>query len=133
MMTIPKDNTRLIGISTEDKEFRTFGVVILEEQLDDIDVLGTGEGVASDTNAEGLTETDTSGLGDGLVCQRAGARDDTDLSRLMDVSGLDTHLAAQRVDDTGAVRSDQARFGLALERVLDLDLCEQNTAGEGYR
>ena len=44
----------------------------------------------------------------------------TNLSRLVDVAGLDAHLAPERVDDTGAVGADEARLALALERVDDL-------------
>ena len=44
----------------------------------------------------------------------------TDATGLVDGPGLDTHLAALRVDDTRAVRSNETRLGLALERVHDL-------------
>ena len=44
----------------------------------------------------------------------------TNLSRLVDVAGLDTHLAPERVDDTGAVRTNKTRLGLRLEGVHDL-------------
>ena len=41
----------------------------------------------------------------------------TNLARLVDVTRLDTHLAAQRVDDAGAVGAYETRLALALERV----------------
>ena len=44
----------------------------------------------------------------------------TDAARLVNSTGLDTHLAALRVDDTGAVRTNKTRLGLRLEGVHDL-------------
>lgn len=43
-----------------------------------------------------------------------------DLSRPVDVTRLDAHLASKRVDDTGTIGSDKTRFRLALESVHDL-------------
>ena len=45
----------------------TVGVGVLEEDLDDIDVLGAGEGVTTDSDAQGLTQADVSSLCDGLI------------------------------------------------------------------
>ena len=53
-----------------------------------------------------------------LVRQRARARHDTDLTLLVDVPGHDADLALLGLDDTGAVRADQARLVLALHDVL---------------
>ena len=47
----------------------TFGLVVLEEQLDNIDVLRAGEGVTSNTDTERLTQPDVSCLGHGLIGQ----------------------------------------------------------------
>ena len=44
----------------------------------------------------------------------------TDPTGLVDRPGLDTHLAALRVDDTRAVGADKTRLRLALESVHDL-------------
>lgn len=55
----------------------TIGILIFKEELDDIDVLGTREGVTTDTNAETLTKTDGSGLCNCLVGQSTRPRDDT--------------------------------------------------------
>lgn len=49
----------------------------------------------------------------------------TNLSGLVDVSGLDAHLTPEGVDDSWAIGANETRFGLALERVDDL--CESNT------
>ena len=46
----------------------------------------------------------------------------TDAARLVNSTGLDTHLAALRVDDTGAVRANETRFRLTLECVHDLHM-----------
>jgi hypothetical protein len=46
----------------------------------------------------------------------------TNLSRLVDVSGHDAHLTAERVDHTWAVRAHEARPGLRSESLRDLDL-----------
>ena len=73
-------------------------------------MLCTREGVSTDTNAKRLAKTDICGLSDGLVCQGTRTRDDTDLARLVDVTGLDTQLASGRVDDTRAVRSNETRL-----------------------
>ena len=44
----------------------------------------------------------------------------TDPTGLVDRPGLDTHLAALRVDDTRAVGADKTRLGLAPEGLVDL-------------
>lgn len=56
------------NFADEDDTFRT-GVG--KENLDNVDVLGTGEGVTANTNGEGLTKTSKSGLVNGLVSQAA--------------------------------------------------------------
>jgi len=44
----------------------------------------------------------------------------TDPTGLVDVSRLDAHLASQGIDDTRAIRANEARLGLAFESVHDL-------------
>lgn len=82
MMTIPENENNILIISLSklrqstlevvEGGVRTVGVGIVEEDLDDVDMGGAGEGVTADTNAEALTESDVSGLGDGFVRQRSG-------------------------------------------------------------
>ena len=82
MMTIPENENDILMVSlskrrqstlhVEEGAVRTVGVGIVEEDLDDVDVGGAGEGVTADTDAEALTESDVSGLGDGFVRQRSG-------------------------------------------------------------
>lgn len=55
----------------------TLGVVVFEEESDDVGGGRTGEGVPSDTDAESLTESDLCGLVDGFVRQRTGPGDDS--------------------------------------------------------
>lgn len=88
----------------------TLGVGVVEEQLDHVDVLGAGEGVAANANAERLAQSHIGGLRDGFVCQGAGAGHDANFAGLVDVTGLDTHLAAKGVNDARAVRANKARF-----------------------
>ena len=44
----------------------------------------------------------------------------TDVSRLVDVTRLDAHFAALRVDDTRTVRANESRLGLTPQGVRDL-------------
>ena len=71
----------------------TVGLGVLEEDLEAVDEVGAGEGVTTDTDDEGLTETSEGGLVDGLVGQSTGTGDDTDTTALVDEAGHDTDLA----------------------------------------
>ena len=59
---------------------------IVREPLQHVDEIRAVEGVAPDAHARGLAQAHRRGLVHCLVCQRAGAADDADLSRLVDVS-----------------------------------------------
>lgn len=97
----------------------TVGVGVLGEDLEAVDEVGAAEGVTTDADDEGLTETSLGGLVDGLVGQGTGSRDDTDAAALVDEARHDTDLALAGGDDTGAVRADEAGLGLGLEHVGD--------------
>jgi hypothetical protein len=56
---------------------RTVGIVILEEDLDHVDMLRSGEGITANANAKRLSETSVSRLCDRLISQGPGARDNT--------------------------------------------------------
>lgn len=112
----------LHGATDLTDEDDTFGLVVVEQELDKVEGGGTGEGVTSDTDTEGLAETDLGGLVDGLVCKGTGTGDDTDATRGMNVTRHDTDLAALGVDDTGAVGAYETRFGLRSESSSDTDL-----------
>ena len=53
-------------------ESLTVGVVVLEEDLDNVDVLRSGERIATNPNAKRLSETSVSSLCDRLIGQRPG-------------------------------------------------------------
>lgn len=55
----------------------TFRGIILEENLHDVDMLGTREGISTNTDAKSLTEANIGRLCDGLVGQSSRARDNT--------------------------------------------------------
>lgn len=56
---------------------RTLRRLVLHEDLEDVDVLRAREGVAADTDAEGLAEADLGRCVDGLVGEGTRTRDDT--------------------------------------------------------
>lgn len=71
----------------------TVGLGVLEEDLQAVDEVGTGEGVTTDTDNERLTKAGLGSLVDGLVGQGTGTGDDTDTTALVDEAGHDTDLA----------------------------------------
>ena len=88
-------------------------------------MLGSGEGVSSDTDAEGLTESYFGGLVDGFVGEGTRSRNDPDGSGGEDVSRHDADLAAAVEgggDDSGTVGTDETRFRLTTEDLGDADL-----------
>lgn len=99
----------------------TVRLLILEEDVETVDEVGAGEGVTADADDEGLAEAGLGGLVDGLVCQGAGAGDDTDAAALVDEAGHDANLALAGGDDAGAVGADETRLALGLEHVGDAD------------
>src|SRR5262249_918019 len=68
------------------------GVWILREQFQRIDVRGSDERIATDTDAGGLSETEASQLVNRFVGERAALRDDTDSALAADVSWNDAGL-----------------------------------------
>jgi len=115
----------------------TVCVVILEENLDHVNVLRSGEGISSDADAERLSQTNIGSLCDRFVRQRAGTGNDactatsklgqlyglgecTDPARLVDMSRLDAHLAPKGIDDARTVGTYEARLGLTLQGIHDL-------------
>lgn len=83
-------------------------------------MLSTREGVTTDTNAKRLAQANVGRLRDGLVRQGTRTRDDADFAWLVDVPGLDTHLATKGVDNARAIGADETRLGLAVQRVHHL-------------
>lgn len=93
----------------------TVGLGVLSEDLEAVDEVGAVEGVTTNTDDEGLTETSLGGLVDSLVGEGSGTRDDTDATALVDETRHDTDLALAGSDDTGAVGADQTGLGLRLQ------------------
>ena len=62
-------------------------------------------------------------LAHGFIRQRAGARDDADRARLVDVARHDADLALARRDDAGAVRADEHASSMPRQRALDARPC----------
>ena len=58
-------------------EGRTLSLRVVEEDLDTVDMLGSGERITPDTKAKGLAKADTGGLGDSLIRKGSRARNDT--------------------------------------------------------
>src|SRR5215472_12691818 len=100
----------LLGGSTDfaDHDNRA-GLGILVEQFQRIDVAGSDDRIATNSDAGRLTQAQLSQLVDRLVGEGSGARDDADATRLVDVTRHDTDFALARGDDSGAVGANQPR------------------------
>lgn len=92
---------------------------VLEEDVQAVNEVGTGEGVTTNTNNEGLTKAGLGSLVDGFVGKSSGARDNTNAAALVDESRHDTNLALAGSNDTGAVGADHTRLALGLEHICD--------------
>lgn len=102
----------------------TFSLRIIDELGEHIDEVGTVERITANADNGRLTEVILRGLVDGLVREGTGARDDTNLSLLMNVTRHDTNLAFAGLDNTGAVRTDESSLALRAHDSLDLDHVE---------
>ena len=116
----------------------TVSLLVLEEDVQAVDEVGSREWVTTNTNDERLTKAGLGGLVDGFVGESSGTGDDTDAAALVDESRHDTNLALALVksesirpcscvlktygsDDTRAVGADHAGLVLSLEHVRDTD------------
>jgi len=106
----------LFGFSTDfSNHDNSFGLWIVNEALEDIDEVGSVEGITSNSDNSGLSEVLGRCLVDGLVSQSTGAGNDSDLSDLMDVAGHNSDLASVTVsglNDSGTVRANKSSLGL---------------------
>ena len=102
----------------------TFSLGIIDELGEDIDEVGAVERITANADNSRLAEVIFRGLVDGLVREGTGARNDTNLSLLMNITRHDTNLAFTRLNDTGAVRTDKSRLVLRLHNGFDLDHVE---------
>src|SRR5262249_57226396 len=85
-----------------------FSRLVGEQHLENLDELGAFHGITADADGGGLAEPLARGLVDGLIRERARARDDADLAGLEDISRHDADLALARGHHARAVRPDQA-------------------------
>ena len=103
------------------------GAGVFFEQSQDVQVVGAVDRVAADADAGGLTHAEAGQLPDGFVGQGAGARDDADPPRFVDVARHDADLAFTGGDDARAVGADQAGL-LALHVLFDFDHVQDRDA-----
>lgn len=68
-------------------------LLILEEDTEAVNEVGSGEWVAADADNERLAKTGLGGLVDGFVGKGTGSGDDTDTASLVDEAGHDTNFA----------------------------------------
>src|SRR6185312_403384 len=73
-----------------------------EEHFEAVDEIGAVDRIAADADAARLPEPDGGGLRHGFIGECAGARDDADMTLLVDVAGHDTDLAFAGGDDARA-------------------------------
>jgi hypothetical protein len=84
----------LLGSSTNlSNHDDTVCLAVLEEDLQAVDEVGSGEGVTADTDNERLTKAGLGSLVDSLVGEGSGAGDDTDATALVDEARHDADLA----------------------------------------
>src|SRR5262249_30497285 len=77
---------------------------------DCIEEIGSDDGIAADADAGGLADTEFGQLADRFISQRAGARDHTNVTLQMNVTGHNADLAFAGRDDAGAIGADEARI-----------------------
>lgn len=76
-----QDQNQAMDRRRREKRGRTLGRLVLHEDLEHVDVLRPGEGVAANAHAQRLAEANLGRRVDGLVRQRAGARHDACVGR----------------------------------------------------
>jgi hypothetical protein len=111
----------LLGLATDLSDHDdALRLRVIGEALQAVDEVGAIERISSDADASGLSKTNISGLGNSLVSQGSGSRDNSDLSSLVDVSGHNTNLALLGLNNTRAIGSDESTLGLLTQQVLHL-------------
>lgn len=81
---------RTTNLTDHDDAVRRF---ILQEDVQAVDEVGSGEWIAANANYKRLSETGLRGLVDGFICEGARPGDDTDAATLVDEARHDTDLA----------------------------------------
>src|ERR1700722_17614197 len=90
-------------------------VGILVKEANRVGEGGADDRVASDAYAGGLADAELGELTDRFIRQRAGPGDDADVPFLMNVRGHDSDFAFAGRNDTGAIRTDEARRGVVFQ------------------
>mmetsp|Transcript_13470 Transcript_13470/g.21471 ORF Transcript_13470/g.21471 Transcript_13470/m.21471 type:complete len:239 (-) Transcript_13470:1763-2479(-) len=103
------------------------GLVVRQEHVQHVDVLGAFDWVAADAHSSGLAQTDVCGLLNRFVSQGAGAGHNAHGATFVDVAWHDADFAGVRCDHTWAVRTDQAG-GRAFQRALYLHHVQHRNA-----
>src|SRR5512133_1664846 len=103
------------------------GVGVGLEQAQDVQVVGAVDRVAADADAGGLAQAEAGQLPDRFVGQGAGAGDNADTARFVDIAGHDADLALAGGNHARAVGADQTGL-LALHVLFDLDHVQHRDA-----
>lgn len=110
----------LFGASSDfSDEDNALGVRIVGESFEAIDEVGSVERIPTNPDASRLSKVVTGGLCHSFVGQGSGAGYDTDFPLAVDVSRHDADFALTGVDDSGAVRANQASGRLLAERMAN--------------
>ena len=111
----------LLGLASDLSDHNdSLGGRVLDEQLQAVDEVCAVKGVSTNTDTESLAQANSAGLMNSFVGESARPGDDSNTARLVDVAGHDTNLAGAGGDDAGTVRTDQTRFALSQQSVLNL-------------
>ena len=94
---------------------------IIDETLKAVDEIGAVEGIATNTDTEGLSKTHHGGLVDGFICESARPGDNPNAARLVDVAWHDANLTSPRCNNARAVGTNEPGLALSQEGVFDLD------------
>ena len=85
-----------------------FGFGVDHELLEDVDEVGSVEWVSADAHNSALAKTSLGGLVNSLISEGSRSTNDADLARSMNVAGHNANFALLRLDDAGAVGSDDS-------------------------
>src|SRR5262245_19163035 len=97
-----------------------FGLWVGQEHLEHRDEFGAFHWIAADADRGGLAEILAGGLKYGLICERAGARHDSDSAGLEDIARHNADLAFAGCHHPWTIGADEPRLGTR-KRTFDLD------------
>mmetsp|Transcript_126888 Transcript_126888/g.355347 ORF Transcript_126888/g.355347 Transcript_126888/m.355347 type:complete len:302 (-) Transcript_126888:42-947(-) len=129
-----ESNHRLVGVTIFLQPFRsllfrassnftnhndTLCLGVVSKAFQAVDKVGSIEGVSSDADAGGLTQSSDSCLMDSLIRQGSTTGNNSDLAWHVNVPRHDTNLALARLDDSRTVGTDESCGRLLSESMLD--------------